>query len=238
MEVTFGIVIPTYWRPDGSTAGQLALCLNAVLNQSFENWKVYLIGDHYEKDEEFWELASIIPDEKLFAVNLPVADERERLGLRGEELWHCGGVSAVNYGLEQQRKDGISVTCHLDDDDCWLAEHLETLFQAYSDFPKSVFVYTSAWQGGREYPPTKFQIMTCDNARIDGGGALIHSSASWELDQIPFTYRQTTHCGADNDLWDRIGPYCREKQLSTLFVPKVTLMKAIRGKSVIEKYYP
>lgn len=236
-KLTFGITIPTYWRPDGSTAANLAVVLHSILNQSYQDWKVYLIGDRYEHDDEFWELADIIPAEKRYAVNLTYAAERDA-GIRGEALWHCGGAHANNVAIARQRADDIPVTCHLDDDDCWFNNHLKTLADVYQQLPEAVFVYTSAWQGGREYPSTKAGILDYNNTEIAGGGALIHSSASWRLDKMPLKYRQTQHCGADNDLWDRLSVYCKEHNYKTVFAPKVTLTKATRGKSVVERYYP
>ena len=46
-----GIVISTYQRPDGKTPELLTRTLNAINNQTYTNWKVYLIGDNYNNQK-------------------------------------------------------------------------------------------------------------------------------------------------------------------------------------------
>ena len=48
-----GIVISTYQRPDGRTPELLSRCLNSVKDQKYQNYKVFLIGDKYEDNDEF-----------------------------------------------------------------------------------------------------------------------------------------------------------------------------------------
>jgi hypothetical protein len=38
----------------------------SVVNQTFTDWKVYLIGDDYDNHEEFLELARMIPEDKIY----------------------------------------------------------------------------------------------------------------------------------------------------------------------------
>ena len=111
-----GIVISTYQRPDGKTPELLTRTLNCVLNQSYDNWKVFLIGDKYNDSNEFEQLSSLIPENKIISLNLPVAVERERYPNGGRNLWHSGGANATNIGIELAVNSGYHYICHLDHD--------------------------------------------------------------------------------------------------------------------------
>ena len=70
MSNKLGIVIPTYQRPDGKTPELLTRTLNAINNQTYTNWKVYLIGDNYKDKKEFETLSKIIPQDKILAIKV------------------------------------------------------------------------------------------------------------------------------------------------------------------------
>jgi glycosyltransferase involved in cell wall biosynthesis len=47
------IVIATYQRKDGSTPRLLTRALDSIFSQTYQNFKIYLIGDRYENNDEF-----------------------------------------------------------------------------------------------------------------------------------------------------------------------------------------
>ena len=114
-----GIVISTYQRPDGKTPELLTRTLNAINNQTHTNWKVYLIGDNYTDQKEFETLSKIIPQDKILAINLPVAVERNRYPKVGWELWYSGGANATNIGIEFSINEDYHYVCHCDHDELW-----------------------------------------------------------------------------------------------------------------------
>ena len=66
-----GILIPTYYRNNGSTKDLLTRALESIKNQTHQDYIVFLIGDKYEQANEFNELAtSIIPKDKIIHENL------------------------------------------------------------------------------------------------------------------------------------------------------------------------
>jgi hypothetical protein len=70
-------------------------------NQIHQDYKVFLIGDRYENEKEFLEIAtSIIDKDKIYYENLPEAKERDKYK-SGDKLWCSGGVNARNYGIEK-----------------------------------------------------------------------------------------------------------------------------------------
>ena len=232
----FGITIPTYRRSNGTSFRMLCRALVSVANQTYDDWIVYLIGDRYEDEAEFDDASSLIPPEKLYAVNLPKALERDS-GLTGDDLWRCGGVNAMNTALSFQRTDRIDITCHLDDDDFWLANHLETLADAYDNFPQAVFVHTSTHQivqdpqsksQFRAYPPINGP--THYGNTVLGPGNFFHSSVSWRLLAVPCNYVANPKMAADAALWTTIGEWCKLHNQKTLHVPKTTVVEATAGR--------
>jgi hypothetical protein len=57
--IQFAVVISTYQRPDGNTPHLLKRTLESVLNQTYQNFKIFLIGDKYEDQEEFFSFKNI-----------------------------------------------------------------------------------------------------------------------------------------------------------------------------------
>jgi GT2 family glycosyltransferase len=136
-----GIVISTWQRPDGKTPELLKRTLTAINNQTYKNWKVYLIGDNYINRQEFDSLAKIIPSDKILAINLPVAVERERYPNKGENLWFSGGVNATTIGIEFSINQGYDYIAYCDHDELWHNNHLESIAECIKE-TNSLFLYT------------------------------------------------------------------------------------------------
>ncbi len=136
-----GIVISTYQRPDGKTPELLTRTLNAINNQTYKNWKVYLIGDNYNNQKEFEKLASILPKDKILHLNLPVAVERNRWPEGGQKLWHSGGNHAANIGIEYSINEDNHWVCHCDHDELWYSNHLEEIAKGIKK-TNAMFLYT------------------------------------------------------------------------------------------------
>tara|TARA_R110001632_G_scaffold118006_1_gene230236 strand:- start:2 stop:736 length:735 start_codon:yes stop_codon:yes gene_type:complete len=141
MSNKLGIVIPTYQRPDGKTPELLTRTLNAINNQTYTNWKVYLIGDNYKDKKEFETLSKIIPQDKILAINLPVAVERNRYPEGGSKLWYSGGCNAVNIGIEFSINEGSHWVCRSDHDELWYNNHLEEIAKGIEK-TNALFLYT------------------------------------------------------------------------------------------------
>lgn len=231
---TFGIVMTTYYRKNNATLQKITRAINSIKNQTYKNWKLFLIGDHYENEEEFQLICSLLPKEKITAINLPFAAERENINFQGHSLWCSAGANASNTGIEQTIKENILLHCHMDDDDEWLPFHLELLNMGYTSYPDSVFIYTNALYTDRNkntriYPTEYISPFLQYNNLPPRPEKLIHSTASWKLDKIPFRHRNTIEQGrifpGDADMWERINKFCIDNQYKTLYIPITTIVK-------------
>jgi glycosyltransferase involved in cell wall biosynthesis len=234
MKKTFAIVICTYFRKDGSSFTKVSRAIKSVENQTNKDWKIFLIGDHYENEEEFKKISQLLPEEKITAINLPLAVERESGLFSGNSLWCSAGANASNMGINKSIEEGFTIHCHLDDDDVWETNHLEILQSVYDNMPESVFVYTNALYTDRNGYTTKYPTENVGselyyNNLMPRPERLIHSTASWKLNSIPFKHRNTIEQGrifpGDADMWERINSYCKQNNLKTVYVPITTVIK-------------
>lgn len=208
----FGILIPTYRRETG-TYHLLNRCLNNIKKQTFQDWKVFLIGDQYEPNKEFLELKNIISEDKIYYENLSFSEERNKYS--GKELWSVSGLSANKKGYEKIKEEQIPVICLSNDDDWWLPNHLETLYQGHKE---ASFVYTQSTFKESVLPKkdTSFKAYN-----------LVYSAVSWKIKDIPLFLRNIVEeksqwVAADADLWERIRVYCLQNGLKTLYIPVLT----------------
>jgi len=238
MSIQYGVLIKTYKRKNNSSPAYLTRCLQSVINQSYDNFKVFLIGDKYEDQDEFDRLSSIVPPEKLIAINLPIAPERDNPNLNGKALWCSAGAHAAKYGMNLMKEHGIFHHCRLDDDDYWLPNHLEMLNQGYTMFPESVYVYCNALYTNpsghtRTFPPENISPMLRYDNLPPRPERVIQSAASWRLDKIPIMPRTVLEQGrvypGDADLWQRMRVYFNENNLKTLYIPLTTVIKDSEG---------
>ena len=223
--IKIGIIIPTYQRNDGKTLGYLKRALTSIKNQTFKNYKVFLIGDRYENNEEFNEIASSIIDvDKIYFENLPVAQERDNYTNK-LAIWNYGGVNSTNHGIEISLKHGYNYISHLDHDDHWLPEHLLGISRVIAE-TSSPFICTKSTYGGAILPS-----MTSFNEIIDftpGCGRLIHSSVCVNFNLIPLRYRdlfkETGQVSdpSDGDLWNRIGEWLKNNNKKGYLFNKTT----------------
>ena len=221
-----GIVIPTYQRGDGTTPSLLTRALNSIKNQTHTDYKVFLIGDKYDNNDEFMQLATtIIDSDKIYYENLAVAVEREKYPIGSHQLWCAGGVNATNWGMHKSTSEGIHYVCHLDHDDYWQSNHLEEINKVLEE-QKPAFVYTCS---------THIHNGILPKVNIDGGVInsipvacnLIHSSVCMNCDTIPIRYRDVfsekgSSYAADADMWDRVGAYIREQNLQSFLIKQLT----------------
>jgi glycosyltransferase involved in cell wall biosynthesis len=229
----FAIVLCTYYRKNGSTFSKISRAIDSIKKQTYDDWKVFLIGDHYELTEEFEKICSLLPEDKITSINLPNAAERENPQFSGHALWCSAGANASNHGINLSLEEGYEIHCHLDDDDVWKENHLQTLSDAYSNFPESVFIYTNCLYTDRNgfttiFPSEQINTLEYDNLP-PRPERLIHSSVSWKLDKIPFRHRNVFEQGrifpGDADMWERINHFCIKNNYKTLYIPLTTVIK-------------
>jgi glycosyltransferase involved in cell wall biosynthesis len=218
-----GIVINTYYRPDGKSKRFLSRALNSVKNQKHQDYKVFLIGDKYDPHEEFMELAQIIDQEKIYHENLDKAKERDKY-LSGDKLWCSGGVNSRNYGIEKCLSEGIDYICNLDHDDYWEDDHLLHINNALEnikyDFICTKSNYRDLYSVPKNSGPGNF---------FPVSGDIIHSSTCINFNKIPLRYRDLFEISgkeypADADLWERISEHLKLKKEYGFLIDKITVI--------------
>lgn len=109
------VIIPTYNR----AKILLNRSIPSVLNQSYENIELIVVGDHCEDDTE--KLLKSYPDSRLRFINLPQRGDYPKMPLL---RWFVAGVAPVNVGLKESKGEWIA---HLDDDDEFSQNHIKAL---------------------------------------------------------------------------------------------------------------
>lgn len=204
-KVKFGICITTYKIDSGgrqnhmTTEKVLKECLESIKGQSWPEWKVYLMGDAYPKEEwpEIEKLAeSIIPKDKLWMGNLSTPGERDKYD--GSIPHLTGGNTAANATIDQMKKDGVKYFARLDHDDAWKADHLKTHAQAYTQFPEVIYCLTQARKkrvkgdaGSYMYFPEQGKYTVEENNYTLGLGGQCHSAMTWSMEPLKYIKYRT-----------------------------------------------
>ena len=215
------IVIATYQRKDNTTPEYLKRALLSIKEQTHQDYMVYLIGDCYEDDGEFNDLAtSIIDSDKIKHINLPNAVEREKYPIGDKRLWTSGGVNACNFGVNLAINDGHDYICHLDHDDWWGPDHL-SLIDSKTNEGHAIISTMGEHFNGTALPKNS------GNPFYPKSSNLIHSTTCVNFKEIPLRYRdvyaeEERIYASDADLWDRLSSYMIENNKSGYLIEKIT----------------
>jgi glycosyltransferase involved in cell wall biosynthesis len=243
--VRFAIGMSTYNRTNtrhGSTVDFLKRSLTSVVNQSYKNWDLIIVGDKFEPEEVLLDLLNSFRSDSLevrlegsfapYTENKPrmiylknSITERDFITDR-KNLWRLSGSSSHNVGLKFIRENGYTYYCHLDDDDYWETNHLRNLADVYEKYPQCVFANTRAFHCGKLQP--RWDDEVSPNNIIPRGCTMVHSSISFRCDIITFEYYTTLDEKGpfkenDADLLDRIGNFVRKNtQYCAISIPIVS----------------
>lgn len=227
--MTLGVTIHTYQRADGQTPYLLLRAIQCVASQSYQNFKIFIVGDKYEDNDEFEDIIEgfIEIADKIVYENLTFAHERDKyLGVNNTALWNCGGANALNHANNLAKSHGITKVCHLDHDDIWLPNHLELIAKAIIEKNNPPFIHTlSQYLNNPVFPE-----MIVDGEIMEHYPAyctLIHSSIYMDLEQINMDYRdlwaeESRYFPSDGDMWERIREKCTSENLKCYLIKKVT----------------
>lgn len=230
--MTFSIVITTYQRKDGSTPFYLKRAIDSVFSQTYQNFKIIIIGDRYEDNNEFNKICSQYDNQKIYYENLPIAAERDKYNDKWL-VWKYGGTKSYNYGIEISIQMGYDYVCHLDHDDEWYPNHLSSLHNAIIK-TNSIWLCTkSEYVSNRILPNINSDLELIPFYPIAEG--LIHSSVCINFKKLPLryinVYEETGISGlpGDADLWKRISDYFKQNNLVGTLVNKVTCRHVEEG---------
>jgi|LakMenE18May11ns_1017448.scaffolds.fasta_scaffold9945041_2 glycosyltransferase involved in cell wall biosynthesis len=219
------ILIPTYMRKDGSTPKYLTRSLDSVFNQTHQDFKIYLIGDKYENEEEVKNILSKYDSEKIFFKNLDVAKERDSYTNKWA-IWSYGGVNALNVGIDISLSEGNNYICHLDHDDYWENNHLELINKCIEETNSDWICTKSNYVNNRILPLVNGTGLYINH--IPKSQSLIHSSVCMNFKTLPFKYRDlfaengVVGLPADAELWDRCAKHILTHNLKSTLINSVT----------------
>lgn len=205
-------------RSDGSSKEYVTRALDSVFKQTHQDFKIYLIGDHYEDNDEFNEIVSKYGiSNQLYAENRPFALERY-LYKSGKNLWCSGGVDASNYAIDLVLNDGLTHVCRLDHDDFWSENHLSLINNAMEKKGYD-FVCTMGYGHNGAILPNLSK-----SKLIPKSSNVLHSSTCINFSRIKLRYRDLfAEVGiaypADADMWDRIN---KLSNIRTALIPEIT----------------
>jgi glycosyltransferase involved in cell wall biosynthesis len=223
----FSIVISTYQRDDKRSPELLKRALDSVFNQTYKNFKIFLIGDKYENNSEILEVLLKYDSNKLYFENLPYAKERDKYKDNKQALWSYGGVNAMNYGVSKSINEGLEFVCHLDHDDWWLPNHLEEIKNCIIETDASWVCTKSSFKSENNFLPNLNPEKICSEFLPKACG-LIHSSVCMNFKRIPLLYRDLyeltnkVELPADADLWERTKDYIKKNNLKSFYINKLT----------------
>lgn len=224
-----GISIPTYRRSDGSTIRYLQRALESINNQTYKNYKIFLIGDRYEDNEEFLKICESFPDqEKIYFENLPFAEERDRYSDK-LLIWLYGGIAATNHSINVALGEGFEYLCHLDHDDYWSNTHLEEIVKCITETQSDWVCTKSTYINGSTLPNLTSPHEYVEFLPLPNG--IVHSSVCVNFKKIPLLYENfyETHkvsgLAADSYLWSRMSSFITQNNLKSHLINKLTCFK-------------
>jgi glycosyltransferase involved in cell wall biosynthesis len=223
--MTFSIVIATYQRKNGTTPFYLKRAIDSVFSQTYKNFKIIIIGDRYEDNDEFNKICSQYDEQKIYYENLPVAAERDKYNDKWL-VWKYGGTKSYNYGIEKAIQMGYDYICHLDHDDEWYPNHLSSLYDAIIKTNSMWLCTKSEYVSNNILPVVNSDLELIPFYPIPEG--LVHSSVCINFKKLPLryinVYEETGISGlpGDADLWKRISDYFKQNNLVGTLVNKVT----------------
>lgn len=219
-----GIIICTYQRPDGNTLYYLNRCLHSIKNQTYSDYKVFLIGDRYEDNEEFLKFTTIIDTSKIYFENLPYAHERDEYGNDKKALWGYAGTYATNYAMDLCMQQDIDFVTFLNHDDYWHENHLDEIKLANEQF-NCDFICTKSTYMNSHLPNIN------SNEKyvrfLPQPGNVIHSAVCINIKNIPLRYRDLwksdkIYGAGDADYWQRVSQYMTEWQYIGILINELT----------------
>jgi glycosyltransferase involved in cell wall biosynthesis len=146
--------------------------LPSILDQTYENFEVVIVGDHCTDNTE--ELLSEIRDPRLRFYNLP---ERPQYPRDPAKWWRIAGLWALRLAHDMARGTWIA---HLDDDEVFTPHHLQKLLSCARD---GNYEFVSARSRTESRPGVwaeKGQALHRDGVHLSGPvGPVAHSTILW-----------------------------------------------------------
>jgi len=228
--MNIAITMSTYQRVDGKTPFFLKRALNSIFSQRHKDFKLFLIGDYYENDNELKEIISHYDNNKIYCANLSFSPERSKY--QKMDLWCCGGLTAVNIAIDKAIEEGYKYICHLDHDDYWSIDHLRLINNTIEKTNADWICTKSEYGQDRIFPEIESEDLIIPFLPLAGG--VINSSTCYNYQTLPFKYRNVLEednllIPSDADLWDRMKLHIEKNNLTSLLINQVSCFHIEEG---------
>ena len=146
------VIMATYFRKNGTTKNLLSKALINLEAQTYKNFKLFLIGDHYDNNDEFEELCKSYKNEIYYKNN----EEHYRCYNFPKHKIHRNirGSLALKTGIEKAIEEKYDYYFHLDDDFTWIDTYIEVVVKHIKQFPLADFIFTKAYYINTLLPKT------------------------------------------------------------------------------------
>lgn len=225
--------MPTYYV--NNIEKYLHKSLNSILDQTYDNWFLYLVGDDFKHFDKLIEWSSIIPSHKIKVINTHYS-ERELKDIQKIKAW--GGTNASNYGIGLALNDGYDYICRLDHDDYWTNSHLLHINEVINYDANVIFCCTKGYY--LSLFNTLPKINNSSENIIDykpKPSDVLHSTTCVKFSEIPFRYEHSyrndniTPDASDAILWKKISEYIKDKNLKSYCYNTITCYHLEEGKN-------
>lgn len=191
------IIMLTYFRPKGTTKQYLQRSIMSVINQTFTNWKLVIIGDKYEPKNELDNIINTfnnLTNKIIYLYNTNT--ERDFVDSTNKlHLWNCAGANAYNMGIDYGLNNKFKYFFTLDDDDYWNKNHLEEHMKIYRKYNDCIFVVTKSTYIKSVLPKENINIFR--NNMLPRPCGMVHSSFSYRNDIIRFKHKSYDKNGSN-----------------------------------------
>jgi glycosyltransferase involved in cell wall biosynthesis len=236
----FGICMATYQRKSGRSPSYLKRSLDALLAQTATNWHLYLVGDKYEDNTEFMACIASFPKEKITAVNLPTAPERENI-VDKKNLWKVAGSNAFNHAHKMALDDGCDYIIHHDDDDVFHIKKIQLLNYIISIYahPLCIFHYSMHLQISLPRQIITEIKSSTDNlnylpcpSNVNHSALTIHNSVARSFNYNGFAPGKISYQCGDIQLLEYIrNTIYNNREKYTVFIPLVLCTHDVEGEA-------
>ena len=239
------VIMATYFRKNGTTKTLLSRALRFLEAQTYKNFKLFLIGDHYDNNDEFEELCKSYKNDIYYKNN----EQHYRCYKfpNRNTYWTIGGVLALKTGIEKATEEKYDYYFHLDEDDEWRDNHIQVVVDHIKHFPFADFILTKA-KYQHTFLPRTDETNTFYNNYIPRGEDSVHASHIYRLPILgnvilsvinrnhvlanKINSKEDTSIGiraTDATILDEIHSMVVNKKIKSLYIPIVTVNKATDG---------
>lgn len=224
--------------------------IESLKNQKYKNWKLFIVGDCFQPEEELVDLLKSKLEPKQYTFH-NLSEPGERGKIDPQYLRNSGGTKARNKAISLAKSEGFEYFAAIDHDDYWKPEHLEGMMKAFQQDPDIAFGYHRAsrarvkggksgvyyWGADGKTPTLFYDDVPTKIIEAPHSGIVWHGpSCSWpKYRTVPQMKSEAPKrnrvMGADEDFIRQCHDSITEKNKKAVYVPKLVVrLRNAKGK--------